>query len=359
MGCLLDPGSLEPLPHYTQALGWTVHLAENTETFKIMSKAILIDEFGGPEVMHWRDIELVAPRANEVVVKHSAIGVNFIDTYHRTGLYPLELPASIGTEAAGRIVAVGEAVKGLQVGDRVAWTGVPPGAYAEERIYPADRLVRLPEAVSDRTAAACLLKGLTAWYLLHRSYAARAGDTVLLYAAAGGVGQIVAQWASSLGVRVIAVTSSEAKVALARQAGCAEVILADAADFVQRVRDLTGGAGVAAVYDSIGQETFMQSLDCLRPHGTMVTYGNASGPVEAFSPMELARRGSLFLTRPVLFDFIKSSRELNDAAQELFAVVQSGDVKINVNQTYALQDAAQAHRDLEARRTTGSSLLLP
>ncbi len=359
MRCPLKAESLDPSQHYTHALTKSVCIAENTEKFKIMSKAILIDEFGGPEVMHWRDIEIKAPKAHEVLVRHSAIGLNFIDTYHRTGLYPLDLPASIGTEAAGVIVAIGTAVKSLQVGDRVAWTGVPPGAYAQERIYPADRLVPLPNGVDDRTAAACLLKGLTAWYLLHRSYAVQAGDTVLLYAAAGGVGQILTQWAAALGVRVIGVASSEAKVALAQQAGCVEVILADAADFVARVRDYTGGEGVAAVYDSVGQDTFMQSLDCLRTHGTMVTYGNASGPVEPFSPMELARRGSLLLTRPVLFDFIKTSQQLNHAAKELFAVLESGAVKISVNQTYALRDAAQAHRDLEARRTVGSSILLP
>jgi NADPH2:quinone reductase len=324
-----------------------------------MTKAIRIDRFGGPEVMAWSDIDVPAPQAGEVLVRHTAIGLNFIDTYHRSGLYPLELPAGLGTEAAGVVEAVGPDVHGLSVGDRVAWTGVPPGAYAERRVYAAARLVPLPDDIPDQVGAACMLKGLTAWYLLRRSYRVSTGDPVLLYAAAGGVGLIAGQWAASLGARVIGVVGSESKAALAREHGCEEVVLADDPDFVTTVRRLAGGSGVAAVYDSVGQDTFFRSLDCLRPHGTMVTYGNASGPVEPFSPMELARRGSLFLTRPVLFDFIKSREDLLAATGELFAAIQSGDVSIRVNQTYPLRDAAQAHRDLEARRTTGCTVLLP
>ena len=324
-----------------------------------MSKAILVDEFGGPEVMQWRDVEVRQPGAGEALVRHTAVGLNFIDTYHRSGLYPLELPAGLGTEAAGVVEAVGAGVAGLTPGQRVAWVGVPPGAYAQQRIYSADRLVVLPDGISDQTAAASMLKGLTAWYLLHRSFPASSGDAVLLYAAAGGVGQIAAQWAASLGVRVIGVAGNEAKAELARQHGCSDVVLSDDADFVARVRGLTQGEGVAAVYDSVGRDTFFQSLDCLRPHGTMVTYGNASGPVDPFSPMELARRGSLFLTRPVLFDFLRTRADLEAATGALFAALGSGAVKVSVNQTYALSDAATAHRDLEARRTTGSTVLLP
>lgn len=324
-----------------------------------MSSAIQIDSFGGPEVMEWREVAVRAPGQGEVLVRHTAIGLNFIDTYHRSGLYPLELPTGLGTEAAGTVEAVGPGVADFQAGDRVAWLGLPPGAYAEQRLYPADRLVRLPEGVSDESAAAGLLKGLTAWYLLHRSYPARTGDWVLLYAAAGGVGSIAARWAAAKGVRVIGIAGSAAKAELARENGCEAVVAADAEDFVAQVRALTGGAGVAAVYDSVGRDTFFQSLDCLRPHGTMVSYGNATGPVEPFSPMELAKRGSLFLTRPTVFDFIRTRADLEAATGELFEAMMSGAVQVSVNQRYALRDAAQAHIDLEARRTTGSTLLLP
>lgn len=324
-----------------------------------MSHAIQIDSFGGPEVIQWREVAVPAPGKGEVLVRHTACGLNFIDTYHRSGLYPLELPVGLGTEAAGVVEAVGEGVEELAPGHRVAWLGLPPGAYAEQRIYPAERLVRLPDEISDETAAAGLLKGLTAWYLLHRSYAAQPGDWVLLYAAAGGVGSIAARWAASLGVRVIGVAGSPAKAELARANGCERVVESGADDFVGTVRGFTDGAGVAAVYDSVGRDTFFQSLDCLRPHGTMVTYGNATGAVEPFSPMELARRGSLFLTRPTVFDFIRTRPDLLSATSELFAAMQSGAVEVTVNQRYALRDAAKAHADLEARLTTGSTLLLP
>jgi NADPH2:quinone reductase len=324
-----------------------------------MGKAIQIDRFGGPEVLEWREVEIAPPGPGEVLVRHTAVGLNFIDTYHRSGLYPLEFPAGLGTEAAGEVLAMGSRVQGLQVGDRVGWLGLPPGAYAEERLYAADRLVKLPADVTDQTAAASLLKGLTAWYLLHRSYRVQAGDTVLFYAAAGGVGLLTAQWAASLGVRVIGVASTAEKAALARASGCSEVVAADETEFVARVRELTHGEGVAAVYDSVGKDTFFQSLDCLRTHGTMVSFGNASGAVEPFSPMELARRGSLFLTRPAVFDFIRTREELEAATGALFAALQAGAIRVTVNQTYPLAEAARAHQDLEARRTTGSSLLLP
>jgi NADPH2:quinone reductase len=322
-------------------------------------KAIWISRFGGPEVMEWHDVPAGAPGPGQVLIRHTAIGLNFIDTYHRAGLYPLSLPTGLGVEAAGVVESVGAGVRDLARGDRVAYCSPPPGAYAEMRTYPADRVVKIPAAVSDQTAAAAMLKGLTAWYLLQRSYPVKTGDTVLSYAAAGGVGLILGQWAKSLGVRVIGVAGTPAKAQLARANGCAEVLLADDPGFVAKVRELSGGHGVAAVYDSVGKTTFMQSLDCLRRHGVMVTYGNASGPVEPFSPLELARRGSLYVTRPTLFDFIATRAELETAAAELFAVIARDAVRIHIGRTYALKDVAQAHRDLEGRRTTGSSVLLP
>lgn len=324
-----------------------------------MPKAIVIDEFGGPDVMQWRDVTIGEPGPGEALIDQQAVGLNFIDTYQRSGLYPLELPSGLGLEAAGTVAAIGSGVSGISIGDRVAYAGPPAGAYAQQRCLAVDRLARLPAGISVETAAAAMLKGLTAWYLLHRSYPVRDGDTVLLYAAAGGVGLITAQWANSLGARVIGVVSTAAKADLARASGCAEIVMADDPDFVANVRGLTGGEGVAAVYDSVGRDSFYQSLDCLRPHGTMVSFGNASGPVEAFAPLELAKRGSLFLTRPVLFDFIASQTELQQASDELFAVIASGAVTIEVKQTWPLSEAAAAHRALESRQTTGSSLLLP
>ena len=324
-----------------------------------MAKAIQIAKFGGPEVLQWQEVRVDEPGPGEVLVEHSAIGVNFIDTYHRSGLYPLDLPTGLGTEAAGKVAAIGADVSDIAVGDRVAYIGMPIGSYAEQRLFPADRIVPLPEHISDQTAAAAMLKGLTAWYLLKRSFVAQAGDTVLLYAAAGGVGLIATQWANSLGVKVIGVVSSDAKAELARQNGCAEIVMADDTDFVARVRGLNNDQGVAAVYDSVGKDTFIQSLDCLAPHGTMVTYGNASGAVEPFAPLELAKRGSLFVTRPVVFDFITTRADLLAASEELFAVIGAGDVEINIGNTLPLAAAADAHRALEARQTTGSTLLIP
>lgn len=323
-----------------------------------MVGAIRIHEFGGPDVLRWEQVEVAAPGPGEVLIRQTAVGLNFIDTYHRSGLYPLTLPAGLGTEAAGIVAAVGSGVTGFQAGDRVAYAGLPPGAYAEQRVWPAERLVHVPSLLTDEVAAATMLKGLTAWYLLRRSYPVKSGDTILLYAAAGGTGQIAGQWAHALGAKVIGVVGSEAKAAIARQHGCTATVLMGDPDFTARVRDLSHG-GVHAVYDSVGKDTFFQSLDCLRPHGTMVTFGNASGPVEPFSPMELAKRGSLHLTRPTLFDFIGTRRDLEHGTGELFAAIASGSVRIEIGQRYALKDAAQAHRDLEARRTTGATVLLP
>ncbi len=322
-------------------------------------KVIQISRYGGPEVLEYLDVPEQQPGPGQALIRQTAIGLNFIDTYQRSGLYPLTLPTALGMEAAGVVEAVGAGVTEVHPGDRVAYCSPPPGAYAGKRVFAADRLVKIPAGVDDRTAAAAMLKGLTAWYLLRRSYAVKPGDTVLAYAAAGGVGLILSQWARSLGVRVIGVAGTPAKAELARANGCAEVIAADDPQLVARVRELTGGTGVAAVYDSVGKNTFMQSLDCLRRHGVMVSYGNASGPVESFSPLELARRGSLYVTRPVLFDFISTRPDLEAATGELFALIGRGDVKIHIGQTYALREAAQAHRDLEGRRTTGSTLLLP
>jgi NADPH2:quinone reductase len=324
-----------------------------------MPMAIQIEQFGGSEVMKWRDMTLPATGPGQVRLRQTAVGLNFIDTYQRSGLYPITLPSGLGTEASGIVEQVGEGVHHLVAGDRVAYCGPPPGAYAEQRVFAADRLVKLPAGVADRTAAAAMLKGLTAWYLLHRSYRVRPGDTVLLHAAAGGVGLIASQWARQLGARVIGIVSNAAKATLARANGCAEVLLADDRELVGKVKTLTGGEGVAAVYDSVGKDTFFQSLDCLRKHGVMVTYGNASGPVEPFSPLELAKRGSIFVTRPVLWDFIATRADLETAAAALFRVLAQGVVNIHIGQIYALRDVGQAHGDLEARRTVGSTVLLP
>jgi NADPH2:quinone reductase len=323
-----------------------------------VTHAIRIHRVGGPEVLEWETVDLPAPAPGEVTIRQTAVGLNFIDTYHRGGLYPLPLPAGIGTEAAGVVEALGAGIGGIAAGDRVAYTGLPPGAYAERRNWPAERLVKLPAGITDEVGAAVMLKGLTAWYLLRRSYRVQAGDTVLLYAAAGGTGTLASQWAAALGATVIGVAGSAAKAELARAHGCAHTLLADDPDFVKKVRDLSGG-GVAVVYDSVGRETFFKSLDCLRRHGTMVSFGNASGPVEPFSPMELTRRGSLHLTRPALFDFIATRSELEAGTAELFGLIARGAVRIAIGQRYALRDAARAHRDLESRKTTGATILEP
>ena len=322
------------------------------------TNAIRIHEYGGPEVLKYSEVELADPAPGEARIRHTAIGLNFIDTYHRSGLYPAPLPAGLGSEAAGIVDAVAADVTDVKPGDRVVYTGRPADAYSVCRNFAVDQLVPIPDGVSDEEAAAVLLKGLTAWYLLRRSYPVQPGDAILLHAAAGGVGSLASQWANHLGATVIGVVSTEAKAELARSQGCHHIIMADD-DVAKSARELTGGEGVAAVYDSIGRDTFMNSLDALRPHGVMVTFGNATGPVDAFAPVELAKRHSLFVTRPILFDFIDTRERLLAACEELFAVVTKGIVKINVNQRYALADAEQAHRDLEARKTTGSTILQP
>lgn len=323
------------------------------------TNAIRIHQYGGPDVLQYEEIDIADPAAGEARIRHTAIGLNFIDTYHRTGLYPMDLPTGLGSEAAGIVEAIGPGVTDVQVGDRVVYTGRPADSYSQCRNFSAWQLVPIPDNVTDEQAAAVLLKGLTAWYLIRRSYAVQAGDPILLYAAAGGVGSLLSQWAKHLGATVIGVVSTDQKAALARSQGCDHIVMADADDLAGEVRSLTGGKGVAAVYDSIGKDTFIASLDALRPHGVMVTFGNATGPVDAFAPAELAKRHSLFVTRPVLFDFIAERADLMAATAELFDVVGQGIVKININQRYPLADAAQAHTDLEARKTTGSTILIP
>lgn len=332
---------------------------DKDHSYNMKTKAIRIHEFGGPEVLRFEEVDLPKPAAGEARIRHTAIGLNFIDTYFRTGLYPSELPAGLGSEAAGIVEAIGKGVTSVSPGDRVVYTGRPADAFSEARNFPADKLVPIPDGVTDEQAAAVLLKGLTAWYLLRRSYPVKKGDPVLLYAAAGGVGSLASQWADSLGATVIGVVSTDEKARLALSQGCKHIIMADEPDIAAKVRDLTGGAGVAAVYDSVGKDTFMTSLDALRPHGVMVSFGNSSGPVAPFAPAELAKRHSLYVTRPVLFDFVSTREGLLAAADELFASLRSGSVRINVNQRYALADAAQAQTDLENRKTTGSTVLIP
>jgi NADPH2:quinone reductase len=323
-----------------------------------MVRAIRFGAFGGPEVLEYRAVDLDAPRPGEARVAHRAIGVNFIDVYHRTGLYPLTLPSGLGGEAAGVVTAVGDGVMHVRTGDRVAYTAPAPlGSYADERNVDARWLVRLPAGIDDRTGAAMMLKGLTAWYLLKRSYRVAPGDFILLYAAAGGVGLIAAQWARELGARVIGVVGSEAKRELALAHGCEHVLL-DGDDIPRKVREIAGG-GVPVVYDSVGRTTFYQSLECLRTHGVLVSFGNSSGKVEPFSLIELMRRGSLYVTRPTLQDFIRERSDLEAGCADLFGLVETGRVRIEVRQSYALSDAAKAHRDLEARRTTGCTVLIP
>lgn len=324
-----------------------------------MTHAIRLHAVGGPEVLQWEKVGVGETAPNEALVRHEAVGLNFIDIYHRTGLYPLPLPSGIGLEGAGVVEAVGSAVTEVKVGDRVAYAGGPVGAYAQVRNIPADRLVKLPDSIDCKTAAAMMLQGMTAQYLLRRTYKVQAGDTILIQAAAGGVGLIVCQWAKALGATVIGTVSSDEKASLAKAHGCDHPIIYTRENFVERVKEITGGAGVPVVYDSIGKDTFTGSLDCLRPMGMMVTFGNASGPVPPVDTLELSKRGSLFLTRPTLFTYVAKRADLVQTAQELFDVVSSGKVKIEVNQTYALQDAAQAHIDLAARKTTGSTVLLP
>jgi NADPH2:quinone reductase len=323
-----------------------------------MPRAMRVHETGGPEKLTWEEVEVGAPGPGQVRVRNTAIGLNFIDTYQRSGLYPMPLPFIAGSEGAGVVEAVGPKVKEFKVGDRVAYAN-PIGAYAEVLLRPAEKLVKIPAGVDDRTAAAMMLKGLTAQYLIRRTYRVKKGDTILMHAAAGGVGQILCQWAKHLGATVIGTVGSDEKAALAKKAGCKHVIVTARENFVERVKEITRGKGVPVVYDGVGKDTFMGSLDCLSPLGMMVSFGNASGAVTQFNPGILAQKGSLFLTRPTLATYTATREDLVKAARELFSVVKSGKVKIAINQTYPLSEAAQAHRDLEARKTTGSTVLLP
>ena len=322
-----------------------------------MPHAIQIQETGGPEVLKWAEVEVGEPGPGQVKLRQDAAGLNYIDVYHRTGLYPQQLPFIPGVEGAGFVEAVGPDVAGLNLGDRVAYAG-PIGSYAEERLIAADRLVKLPDAISTEAAAAMMLQGMTAHMLLRSVHRVQPGETILIHAAAGGVGLIVCQWAKALGATVIGTVGTDDKAELARAHGCDHPIVYTRQDFVAEVARITEGAKLPVVYDSIGKATFMQSLDCLAPRGMMVSFGNASGPVDPFPPGLLAQKGSLFLTRPTLFTYIAARDELETAARELFEVVESGKVRVEVKQRYALDDAAQAHRDLEARKTTGSTVLV-
>jgi NADPH2:quinone reductase len=324
-----------------------------------MTHAIRIHSFGGPEVLKWEPFNPGEPGPGEALIRQTAVGLNFIDVYERTGLYPNALPMGLGREGAGVVEALGAGVRGLAVGDRVAYASSQPGAYAQHRVVAANRLVGIPDGVSDRLAAAAILKGLTAQFLLRRTHRVRRGDTVVIHAASGGVGLIAAQWARHLGAKVIGVVGSEEKAVVARAHGCHHALVSGSEELAERVCEISGGQGADVVYDSVGKDTFFASLDCLRPLGLMVSYGNASGPVPPIQPLELAKRGSLFLTRPTLFDYIAKKTDLARAARELFDVIGRGVVRIEIGQTRALKDVAQAHRDLEARRTVGSTVLIP
>ena len=324
-----------------------------------MTKAIRFSEVGGPEVMKLENIEVPPPGPGEVRIRQTAIGLNYIDTYHRSGLYPVPMPSGIGLEGAGVVEELGQGVTTFQPGDRVAYGTGPIGAYAEARNFPANRLVKLPDSIADETAAGMMLKGMTARYLLRATYVVKPGDTILMHAAAGGVGLLLTQWAKALGARVIGTVGSAAKVDIARAHGCDVVINSSEEDVVKRLRDETGGKGVPVVYDGVGQATIMTSLDCLQPRGLLVCFGNASGPVKNFDLGLLSAKGSLYITRPTLFSYTSTDEDFRITAQDLVDVVASGKVKVPVNQRYALADAVQAHRDLEARKTTGTTVLVP
>ncbi|MGD8322258.1 MAG: quinone oxidoreductase [Gemmatimonadota bacterium] len=323
-----------------------------------MSKAIRFHETGGPEVFRYEEVDAGDPGPGQLRVRHTAIGVNFVDTYQRSGLYDITLPAVGGNEAAGVVEAVGPDVSGFREGDRVAYTGLP-GAYCDARVVPADRMVKIPEGISEEAAASVLLKGMTVQYLIHRTYTVKRGETVLWHAAAGGVGLIACQWLHALGVTVIGTAGTDEKAALARAHGCAHTIVYTREDFAERVLEITGGEKLPVVFDSVGKSTWEGSLECLRPRGLMVSFGNASGAVPPVSIRILASKGSLFLTRPTLGTYIATRGELEETAASLFDAVLSGKVKVATTHRYPLSEAAQAHRDLEARKTTGSVVLLP
>ena len=325
-----------------------------------MTKAIRIHETGGPEVLRWDDITVGRPGPGEVRLRHTAIGINFMDIYHRRGLYPLpSLPTVLGVEGAGLVEEVGPEVKDLAAGQRVAYISMPPGAYAQERLIPADHLVILPDGIEDQQAAAAISKGMTAEYLLRRTYPVQPNDFILVHAAAGGVGLMLCQWASHLGANVIGTVSSDEKADIARANGCGYPIVYTRENFAERVREITNGEGVAVVYDSVGNTTFEGSVDCLRPRGLMVSFGAASGPVPPIDAMTFTEKGSLYFTRPTLFTYIAEREDRLATATALFDVILNGHVNVNITQTYPLEDAPLAHRELETRRTTGSMILIP
>jgi NADPH2:quinone reductase len=321
--------------------------------------AIRIEKTGGPEVMQWVETDLPAPGDNEVSVKHGAVGLNFIDVYFRTGLYPMPLPGGLGMEAAGVVTAVGAGVTRFKAGDRVAYAGNSPGAYALERVLPASEVVHIPDGVSFEDAASVTLQGLTAQYLIRRTYPVKAGDTILIHAVAGGVGLLACQWAKFLGATVIGTVGTEEKAALAKRNGCDFPIIHTRENIVDRVREITGGKGVPVVYDSVGKDTYMTSLDCLAPLGMFVSFGNSSGALPPIAALEFTKRGSLFFTRPQLFHYVSQTKDLDDMAKDLFDMIENGNLKTHIGQRYELANVAQAHKDLESRNTTGSSILLP
>lgn len=325
----------------------------------MITNAIRVHKQGGPEEMKWEKVELPEIKADEVLIKHTAIGLNYIDTYHRSGLYPMPVPLTLGIEGAGIIEKVGEDVKELNSGDRIAYASPPTGSYAEAKVMPANRLVKIPDNVSDDVAAAIMLKGMTVEYLVRRTYNVKPGQTVLFHAAAGGVGLIACQWLKAIGAKVIGTVGSEEKAELAKANGCTHTILYREENFVDRVKEITNGEGVPVVYDGIGKDTAIKGLDCLSPLGLMVIFGNSSGNAPAIEPGLLAAKGSLFVTRPTLMTYNAKREDLIDSAQQLFSMVGSGKIKVSINARYELKDAKQAHKDLESRKTTGSTLLMP
>jgi NADPH2:quinone reductase len=336
-----------------------VKLSAPNHQERFMPRAIRIHEVGGPEVMQLEDVDVASPGPDEVQVRHTAIGLNFIDVYDRNGLYPhKEMPAGLGREAAGVVVATGRKVRGLRSGDRVAYVA-SPGAYAELRNVPAKLLVKIPAGVSDEQAAVLMLKGGTACYLLRHTYRVKRGDIVVVHAAAGGVGMLLSQWGKKLGATVIGVVGSQDKAALAKKNGCRHVLVRGRDEIAAQVKKISKGLGAHVVYDGVGKDTFFESLDCLRRRGLLASYGNASGPVAPFSPAELARRGSLYLTRPTMGDYTATRAELESIARQVFSAAKKKWIRVHINQRYKLADAAQAHRDLETRKTTGASVILP
>ena len=324
-----------------------------------MPNAIRFHRNGGPEVLQWESVDVGDPGPGEARVRHTAIGLNYIDTYHRGGLYKLALPSGLGSEGAGIVEAVGTGVTDVRPGDRIAYSGGPLGAYAEVRVMPADRLVKLPEGVSEKIAATLMLKGLTVQYLFRQTFPLKGGETILFHAAAGGIGLIACQWARALGVTMIGTVGSDEKAALAKANGCTHTIVYTRENFVERVKQLTGGKGVPVVYDGVGKDTFPASLDCLSPRGMFVSFGNASGPIAAFDILLLSQKGSLYATRPTLATYTASRAAMLKMSEEMFSLVLAGKLRNDARQTYALKDAAQAHRDLESRKTTGATILLP